>query len=806
MDQATHSQQGTKDTSTSSSEADNHTSSSNHQQEQEVKASRKRSAPSAEFVKDGPEGSKVNKRSKKVAHNTVEKRYRMNLNSKIAELRESVPSLRSTKTSLSDEEDGDNGASGKGLRKAQVLSKANEYIHELERQARQLRNENEALKKKMAFLRTVAASEEPDGSPESYASPSPAMSVARPVQRRTAKGFRPLAIQPAKGQSTSQRPGKGNVMNKALMGCLAGITVFEGMQDHHQASNPNSRGLFAIPFELVRYLSSSRPFFYAPGLGSVDITLLTLLKVFLVGTALMSLLSPLFDRSQRSKKDKRQSTTRLHPAPPLASALEVRQKAWLTSIQTVWVPRRNLALEVAALGLKMFKIFVRSCIGWKGYAALTGFTEADEIARIKAWDIALDSQLTGGDPEICLDRLALTFLASLTLPTAPGRSALKAMHIYVLCKGLESRNLVRWLGIQSLTSNLATSFWNKARDLNYSAHPDALPTEPMAESQVLPEYVKILLEEESEDIFTSDVKQRAHNLAYNKPTYEDVPFRDEGSECVVADFAIRSPLDALAAWWSSKVLRRALIAMIDDSHDEKDVLDDLSLAYQSAPPSSGAQLRALIAIAVFQPKQRQTNINLAIKMMEPHPAPTSKSNIVLPSSSNIAGASSSDIRIALRCAMLAAALTGPKSPASLSPPRLLQNVACILSDPDQDVTLLGFIAAYNTLQTLSKHEKLFEAMQDDIEKLAASLRILIGGETGRSWDLGGETVRTCVGVCLEVCKRAAGIEKIEGGFSDQGYGSGVEPEVETEFEADELDVDTEVISEESSESSGMDSN
>lgn len=162
--------------SDSSLEGDNHSNSSNSRG-QSAKVGKKRPFLGTEFVRDGPEGSKGAKRSKKVAHHTVEKRYRMNLNSKIAELRESIPSLRSAKTNLSDEEQngaGD-GTPGKGLRKAQVLSKANEYIHEVKREARQLRNENEALRKKLALLRIVAASEEPDASPEALVqSPSSA--------------------------------------------------------------------------------------------------------------------------------------------------------------------------------------------------------------------------------------------------------------------------------------------------------------------------------------------------------------------------------------------------------------------------------------------------------------------------------------------------------------------------------------------------------------------------------------------------------------------------------------------------------
>ncbi|ELR04663.1 hypothetical protein VC83_07088 [Pseudogymnoascus destructans] len=93
---------------------------------------------------------------KKTAHNMIEKRYRTNLNDKIAALRQSVPSLRATEKNL--------GAGGKGARnlvnvmedldglippnklnKATILSKATEYIGHLERRNKSLQSEKASL-------------------------------------------------------------------------------------------------------------------------------------------------------------------------------------------------------------------------------------------------------------------------------------------------------------------------------------------------------------------------------------------------------------------------------------------------------------------------------------------------------------------------------------------------------------------------------------------------------------------------------------------------------------------------------------
>lgn len=93
---------------------------------------------------------------KKTAHNMIEKRYRTNLNDKIAALRDCVPSLRVTSGTGT----GSTVKKGKGdtaedlqgltpahkLNKATVLSKAAEYIVHLEKRNKALCKENAAYK------------------------------------------------------------------------------------------------------------------------------------------------------------------------------------------------------------------------------------------------------------------------------------------------------------------------------------------------------------------------------------------------------------------------------------------------------------------------------------------------------------------------------------------------------------------------------------------------------------------------------------------------------------------------------------
>jgi hypothetical protein len=96
---------------------------------------------------------------KKTAHNMIEKRYRTNLNDKITQLRDAVPSLRATHRQAggSDgegflDDDTNNFAPVPKLNKATILSKATDYINQLENRNRNLETENNALRGRMEGL------------------------------------------------------------------------------------------------------------------------------------------------------------------------------------------------------------------------------------------------------------------------------------------------------------------------------------------------------------------------------------------------------------------------------------------------------------------------------------------------------------------------------------------------------------------------------------------------------------------------------------------------------------------------------
>lgn len=97
---------------------------------------------------------------KKTAHNMIEKRYRTNLNDKIAALRDSVPALRVMVHRLERQgsEEGDDEicdedlgglAPAHKLNKATILSKATEYIAHLEKKNKSLARENNQLRNRV---------------------------------------------------------------------------------------------------------------------------------------------------------------------------------------------------------------------------------------------------------------------------------------------------------------------------------------------------------------------------------------------------------------------------------------------------------------------------------------------------------------------------------------------------------------------------------------------------------------------------------------------------------------------------------
>jgi hypothetical protein len=90
----------------------------------ESNASRKRKSSADAEDEDDEDSAGQNPPVKKTAHNMIEKRYRTNLNDKIAALRDSVPSLRIMSKSARGEDTADDREELQGLTPAHKLNKA----------------------------------------------------------------------------------------------------------------------------------------------------------------------------------------------------------------------------------------------------------------------------------------------------------------------------------------------------------------------------------------------------------------------------------------------------------------------------------------------------------------------------------------------------------------------------------------------------------------------------------------------------------------------------------------------------------
>ncbi|KAK8120995.1 helix-loop-helix DNA-binding domain-containing protein [Apiospora kogelbergensis] len=710
---------------------------------------------------------------KKSAHNAIEKRYRTNLNDKIAALRDSVPSLRIMSKSARGEDTTEDREELHGLtpahklNKATVLSKATEYIRHLEKRNNRLMEENNTMQARIAAFEKLFLSgamngslspiqQQPQQSPPAYITDSrgytnspmatPGAGDSQGMIQVPDDMKRILAAQLAVGQpyAVPQQPYRPNAslvrqqqiqqqqqqqqqpmdargwhnagpyFGKLMVGSLAGLMVLEVARESEQNSeSTEGRGLFALPVQLVGSLLSSLNFnFMGYQIGSADL-IYSLKLVLLLCSVCWFFLSALLKPKSPGPKTGKEAQASPEAAPSLASPIHVRRQAWLTAIQTVWVPRHNFFLEAAALGLKAAKLSLRNLIGVTGYQMLTGLTEEQEIARIQAWAIALDAQLAGGDVEISKSRLTLTLLA---------------------CDEADA----------------------------------------ISRRMSSPDHLAMLLEQDADEVLNPSIIQRVHNLAWNRPTAHNVIGVTDGMDTVVEDAAILSPMDAVAAWYSTTTLQTALTNSLlvreEESGDIKQLVEDgITLAIRTAPVGSVAQNRALVARAVFFNEKRGANIAAVIQAIGPlanstfvnemvETEPSSPTTPQVKMSQSVL--SEAEIYMCLQCAKSIAHLQ------RYGPPEEPTDIYSIIEDDihvSDDMSLLGYASAFTLMERLAGHEFAAEACSGALERLSGSLRIWAGKDLWLEQEVKQEMVERC----LAVTRAVVGMNM----ETDTGYGS-----------------------------------
>ena len=337
------------------------------------------------------------------------------------------------------------------------------------------------------------------------------------------------------------------------------------------------------------------------------------------------------------------------------------------------------------------------CHWYQGYTYLTGVTPQQEAARVKAWSIALDAQLAGGDVEVSKSRLTLTLLASGTLPDTPARLMLKALHIRVLLWEIGNAGFNGFYMFQEIAAKMARWKWNEAKQLQR-----IMARTKDKEEDELPEYLAALLEQDCDDVLVDSIGQRAYNLAWNLPTTHNTKVQVITwiTSWTTLQFEAPSMLSPHGIPVSScrRALAKSLRTKEDDLAAQRSIVEDITLAIKTAPIGSGAQIRALVGRAVLVKEKRGASIAEAMQALGPFEKPGSKSERRRAHSRKHFHSWTPDIKMSLRCAMAIAHLERFPSPASPEAvPRIVGTISPV------NLTLLGFTAAFKLMEKINGH-------------------------------------------------------------------------------------------------------
>ena len=716
-------------------------------------------------------------------HSVVERRYRTNINAKIADLRDSVPALKAT-ANPKIQSPPSTDSSVQKLNKATILSTAVSYIHDLERDKRRLEIEVSDLRARLRATEREddegdptsktdhVLSETPKSVPpeaaidssrsSSWENPAQGMiQVPEDMRRlRTAALQAQYAEQPylthiQDGHETHSTidVGEGGArrakqIGKLMVGSFAGFMIMQGFGAKERDEVKHTKRSLSLPPTNPQWIAMVQIIVvHLPRISSDHMQYVFLaMKAFLVLSVLGFCLF-LYAFCSKPTQRKQAVAQRAISVPSLASPLELRRNAWLTSVQTVRVPRHAMFPEWAALNLEAFHYVIRQAVGWPRYSQITGQSEDDEIARVRAWDIAIDAQLMGGDAEISGSRLILTALASGTLPTTPARLMLKALHVRILLwKASKQGEGSLWSIVHKVAALLAAQQWRLAQNLQRA--PQQTKEHLPDDAEGVPEHLTALLQLSCNEVLTDHILQRAYNLAWSRPTQEDVLQTDPEMDLVVEDSTIRSPLDAICAWLSSSTLHRALLAGLADNENNSVELEwNYGVALHTAPRASIAQARALAANAVFVNANRRSALSMLSQDFPSTAMPgqtdstNKQSNSAIFIDSSIPEAVGYDVTLATYCALALSKLDDPEVA-----PAVVEEALELVSLGYQNVnglTWLSYAAAHHLILAIVQREHVYKQCR---RLIAPMVPILI------SWVKGIEKCENGVGEAA-VCSR-----------------------------------------------------
>ena len=646
------------------------------------------------------------KHQDKNLHGKVEKRYRMKLNDQLSGLRDCIPDLVAEGASISQY--------NQKVNKSTILTKAREYILQLEADNKKLVEEKKVMARQLELTKQAAS----------------------------------IVADQSFGRPHEPGPQR-HALSRLIIAGLAGVMATEGWHASESGNHAfEDRGLFSVPTWLLGQLTHSRHHLSlihqvtSPSMAFV-LHLRVLLPLGAIILAVYLIWGLMLEGTPRKAAKAGPPTTFHH-------------YAFSTAKQSVWVPDGR-TLELAAIALEILRLGLRRIgVGLGTNSSLPNPLDEDEAARAKAWDVALDAQLTGGDTRINSRRLIQTLLAGSSLPATPYRRMLMAVHVHVLASSLN----MRFYGHQYVhryINKLIRRQWETAQTIQKQRGQEGLPN-----------HLRRLLDLDVEEVFSDEVVQRLCNLAWQRPP--STALASTAADVVSCDPSVRSPLDALAAWWVALLARDLMIGLLETPHGSEGVDQQaertLDRALKAAPPGSAVFSYGLAARAILA-RSRQAKCSadaLRVAMALPSDSAVvhklGDGAALFNGPGGVRSAFHADLTLALRSAIAIACIGGPDSKKAND--ALSKHLETSTAEP----RLLGFVALYRFVETVFRDRRIASKNSEILRQATEVLRVWTCQDVAEKAGVGPHAAGNVTEVCVEVFEWLLE-EYMKGG--DEGY-------------------------------------
>ncbi|KAH8646278.1 hypothetical protein BX600DRAFT_519111 [Xylariales sp. PMI_506] len=682
--------------------------------------------------------SKRTHRQKRNKQTKVEKRYRTRLNDKILALRSCIPKPQSA-SNVHGSEDTDNGEAptANRMNKGDVMDLAREYIVRLESDNKKLAAENKEIRGKLELLRCAASAN-------------------------------------TKQMSGAAMDRKGFDLGRVVMALLAGIATSESL---HTSDSNDGRSLFAIPVWSFPAFAHHIPeqLIYTR-LYSLEGLIMPFLKLILFLAGFVYILWPLVLQASTPAPSEKTTASDDGESPgPFEDLIALRRHAFLTAAQSIWIPK-GWVLELTAILLKLFKLSFRA-IGLDFFASsnrLASTTEGAEAARIKAWDIAMESQLLGGDTSPSDGHMLLTLLAAWSLPRTPVRRMLMALHIRVLF----ARSSRLPIGIGSRLFQLCSHYfsrkcWEEARGLVGQQSQNQAPTH--TEQGTFPRHLQQLLKLDVDEALNDKVIQRCSALIWRnaKSSRASVPSNPTVSavidieDTLLRDPSIRSPLDAAAAWWAIDSIQEVIVEWLEEDSEARvrvatNWLQSLNSAISTSAAGSVVFAYGLVVRAILVEHERRRHIIEAIRIARMTPVcwgSLSEAQSISPVTAALSSLFYADLALALKTAMVISRLDQLQSSSpSEGPIATLVRQIGNTGDAQKTFGLLSFAALRLILEAIYRDPAVACRNKEVLEQAAGQLRSWTRRSGANMAKLSPKAEQSAVQLCMRVFTWVFGIK------------------------------------------------